>query len=139
MKTFIILKPDAVFRGLVGKILSRFEQAGMKIFRMEMRFKNQTWFKQHYHNLIVSSLKCDYLEDMASFMVNNPLIGVVSDGDIDKMRLMVGATNCFKAAPGTIRGDFGRINKYCNLVHASDSKEAVDREIELFFRRDNDS
>ena len=137
MKTFIILKPDAVYSGLIGKILTRFEQANMDIIRVEMRYKNQFWFNRHYYHLI-GKLKPGYLIEMSDFMVNQPLIGVILEGDVDKVRLMVGATNCLEAAPGTIRGDFGGY-KYCNLIHASDSAETVDREIQLFFRSDNDS
>ncbi len=137
MKTFVIIKPDAVYRRLVGEILSRFEQAGMPIFRIETRRKNEKWFNRQYYHLI-GRLSPDYFEEMAAFMVNHPLIGVILKGDINKVRLMVGATNCFEAAPGTIRGDFGNTNDYCNLIHASDSEEAVGEEIQLFFRSDND-
>ena len=138
MKTFIIIKPDAIYRGLVGRILSRFERVGMFIFRMEMRVKSQKWFNDHYRDLI-GKLSPSYFREMENFMVDQPLIGVILEGSIDKVRLMVGATDCTKAAPGTIRGDFGTANNYCNLIHASDSEEAVSKEIQLFFRRDNDN
>ena len=138
MKTFIIIKPDAVYRNLVGKILSRFEQAGTFIFKIEMRFKGEEWFYEHYEHLI-RQLPPDYFEEMIKDTVNCPLIGVILGSDIGKVHLMIGATNCLEAAPGTIRGDFGRNDNYCNLIHASDSEEAVDKEIQLFFRSDNDS
>ncbi len=137
MKTFIIIKPDAVYRNLVGKILSRFEQAGTFIFKIEMRFKGEEWFYEHYNHLI-RQLPPDYFEEMIKDTVNCPLIGVILEGDIDRVKLMIGATNCLEAAPGTIRGDFGRTADYHNLIHASDSEESVEKEKALFFRRDND-
>ena len=137
MNTFIIIKPDAIFRGLTGEILSRFEQAGMRIIKIEQRHKDEKWFDWQYYHLI-GKLSSNYLNEMADFVVDHPLIGVILDGDIDKVRLMVGATNCLEATPGTIRGDFGYENNYCNLIHASDSKESVEKETNLFFRSDND-
>ncbi len=137
MKTFVILKPDAIYRCLVGKILSQFEQVGMRIFRIEKRHKDEKWFNRQYYHLI-GKLHPAYLKNMAAFMVDQPLIGVILLGDIAKVRLMIGATNCLEAAPGTIRGDFGRNSDYENLIHASDSEEAVNKEIQLFFRSDND-
>ncbi len=137
MHTFIIIKPDAKRRGLIGKILTRFEQADIRISDIERRYKSEKWFNQHYHHLI-EVLSPEYLDRMAVFMINQPLTGVILMGNIYKVRLMVGATNCLEAAPGTIRGDFGLTSDYCNLIHASDSKKAVEKEIDLFFRSDND-
>ncbi len=137
MKTFIIIKPDAISRGLVGKILSRFERVGMEILKIEMHHKNMDWFHAHYDNLI-GKLNYNYLDEMVKNTIGHPLIGIILEGSIDKVRLMVGTTHCIMAAPGTIRGDYGIKGNYQNLIHAADSEERADTEIDLFFRSDND-
>ena len=133
MKTFIILKPDAIYRGLVGEILLRFERLNMHIQRIEKQYKDKVWFRQHYSHLL--GLDPDYLEPMEVWMTTNPLIGVILSGDPAKAKKIVGVT--IAAAPGTIRGDFSRGHGYYNLVHAADPSE-VDREIKLFFGDNNE-
>ena len=125
MSTFIIIKPDAFYCGLVGKIISRFEQNNFTILRIEKRYKNKKWFYQHYQHLIG---KMDLLK-MEEFMTG-PLIGIILKGDIKKAREIVGSV--INPAFGTIRYNFNAIG-YRNLIHASDTPEAVEREIGLFF------
>lgn len=138
-KTFVIIKPDAIRRGLVGSIISRFEQERLTIDRIGKRFKNVEWFNTHYEDvlkLLRNQLRNEaYLTGFMVFTVNAPLIGIILNGKsvIERVRKMVGATNALEAAPFTIRGDFGQHSDYRNLIHAADSKEAVEKEIKLFF------
>ena len=127
-KTFIIIKPDAYYRGMLGKIISRFEDKGFPILKIELRRKNWFWCYQQY-----SHLPDDILRDVTFFMVGQPLIGIVLHAPIDVVRNMIGETNSLCATPGTIRGDYGSTPVSRNLIHASDSKEAMIHEMELFY------
>ncbi len=135
--TFVIIKPDALERGLLGQIITRFEDMGLYIVRIEKRTKNKVWCRSHYKDINIVEMY-DRLENC---MCSAPLIGIVLMGDcaIVRVRRMLGATDARMAVPGTIRGDFGRYSGPHNLVHASDSPEAVLRETELFFDVDTDA
>ena len=135
-QTFIIIKPDAIRRGLVGKIISRFEDMGLAIERIEERCKNESWCHQHYCKINDESI----YNHIRAFMVNYPLIGIVLIGDnaVERVRKRIGSTNALQAAPGTIRGDWGKYGGPFNLVHASDSLKNSNREIELYFNRETD-
>ncbi len=139
MRTFVIIKPDAIARGLVGKIISRFEQRSMFFEFVAIRIKDAVWCKQQYNKVLLACesgrLDMQIYERLEDFMVGSPLLGIILGGDsvIDRVRYMIGPTNCLDAFPGTIRGDFGEESGCHNLVHSSDSEEAVDREIKLFF------
>ena len=131
-KTFVIIKPDAISRGLIGRIISRFEDKFLRIVALEQKQKDEIWCRKHYEG-IVSSVYCKLEE----FMLKSPIIGIVLQGPdaIDTVRRMVGSTNSLKAAPGTIRGDWGTHPIRYNIVHAADSAAAVEHEIKLFFGR----
>jgi nucleoside-diphosphate kinase len=129
-QTFIILKPDCIERGLIGKIINRFEDKFLRIIRMEMRWKNSDWCKKHYGHL-----ENEVYKDQEEFMLCAPTIGIVLMGPdaVSVVRWMVGCTDSNEATPGTIRGQYGTNPVRYNLVHASDSIEAAEDEIEWYF------
>ena len=130
-RTFIICKPDAVERGLVGQILSRFETKGFSIVAAEMRTLDTDTLARHYEEHIGKP----FFDDLVSFMSRGPaLVAVLEgpEGTWETVREMMGATNPMKSAAGTIRGDFG--TRYTeNLIHGSDSAASATREIGIFF------
>ena len=128
--TLIILKPDAVQRGLMGRIISRFEDKGLQVVGAKMMLISPELAARHYE---VHQGKPFY-EKLVKFMTSSPVLVLVlrGVGAIDISRKLMGATFGSKADPGTIRGDFGVSNSF-NLVHGSDSTEAAEREISLFF------
>jgi nucleoside-diphosphate kinase len=129
-RTLVLIKPDAVRRGLVGEILGRFERKGLAIEAMVLRTMDATLADQHY----VEHVDKAFYPPLKEFMTNGSLVAAVVAGDqaIDVVRALVGATDGRKAAAGTIRGDFSLSNRE-NLVHASDSADSAKREIELWF------
>lgn len=138
-EVFIIIKPDAISRELVDDIVRRFQQIG-HIEWVTGRFKNKIWCQQHYVHIFNDLSLSDIYTTLENFMVGKLLIGFILWGDncIKRAREMAGATK--NAVPGTIRADFGlKICPTCyNLVHVSDSPEAVQREIQLFLDRSTD-
>jgi len=135
MKTFVIIKPDAIERKLVGEIIRRFEQKNLSIVRMETRCKNREWCVAHYHQFNNDYTPPGILEGLCDMMTNIPLIGIVLEGEgaANVVRRMVGDTDSVMAAPGTIRGDFGTRPIRNNLVHAADSATVGKREAVQFF------
>lgn len=135
MRTFIIIKPDAIHRGLIGKIISRFEDACFEISGIRLLHQDKAWFAAMYPHLKDTFVRLP----MQDFMLSRPLVGIVLNGydAVTRVRLMVGRTDSTQAKPGTIRGDYGNSPIRFNCVHASDSQEAVSQEIALFFG-DND-
>jgi nucleoside-diphosphate kinase len=132
-QTLVLLKPDAVERGLVGAIVSRFEAKGLRIARMELRSLDAGVLARHYEEHVSKP----FYPDLVTFMSRGPVVAMVVDGPADTwevVRSMMGATNPVKAAPGTIRGDLG-LEMTENLVHGSDSAESAAREIAIFFPR----
>jgi len=130
-RTFVICKPDAVERGLVGQILTRFEQKGLKVVAAELRQLDEATLDQHYEEHVGKG----FYNDLKAFMSRSPAMVMVLEGPDDVyaiVRTMMGATNPAESAPGTIRGDFGTIMTE-NLVHGSDSNESAAREIGIFF------
>ena len=130
-RTFVILKPDAVERGLVGEILGRFERKGLSIVALEHRQLDEKILGKHY----AEHKGKGFYGELVSFMSRGPVITIVLEGPQDTWqvaRTMMGATNALLAAPGTIRGDLGR-ELPANLIHGSDSAESAAREIALFF------
>jgi nucleoside-diphosphate kinase len=125
------LKPDAVERGLVGNILTRFETKGLKIVAMQLRTLDAATLARHYEEHVGKG----FYADLVAFMGRNPVVALVLEGPDDTweiVRAMMGATNPRSAAPGTIRGDLGTLFTE-NLVHGSDSAESAAREIQIFF------
>ena len=130
-RTLVLLKPDAVERQLVGAILSRFEQKGLRLVAMELRKLDAGTLERHYEE---HKGKGFYAE-LVAFMSRSPVVALVVEGPEDTweiVRGMMGTTNPRSAAPGTIRGDYGTIFTE-NLVHGSDSAASAAREIGIFF------
>ena len=131
MKTLILLKPDAVEKGICGKVITRLEEAGFKIRGCKMIHLDPKILRDHYAHI---AEKPFYLE-VEKFMKSVPVIALVLEGDdiIAKVRDMLGVTDSRKAAPGTLRAEFG-VDQMVNVAHASDSPEAATKEIERFFK-----
>jgi len=132
-QTLIIIKPDAVQRGLIGDIISRFENRGLKIIAMKMIQISNELARRHY---AVHEGKYFYPE-LIRFITSSPSICMVIEGPgaIEIVRATIGATDPAEAMAGTIRADFGmRTNR--NLIHASDGEETAQKEIALFFNED---
>lgn len=129
-RTLLLLKPDAVRRGLVGTILSRFEAKGLSIVAMEMRTIDAAKADEHY----AEHVERDFYPPLREFVTSGPLVACVLEGEqaVEVVRAINGATDGRKAAPGTIRGDFSLSNRE-NLVHGSDSLESAEREIKMWF------
>jgi len=130
-RTFVICKPDAVERGLVGEIVSRFERKGLKIVAMELRSLDTEILARHY----AEHVEKPFYPELVEFMSRGPVVTLVLEGPEDTFQVvrdMMGTTNPRKAAPGTIRGDLGILFTE-NLVHGSDSAESAAREIGIFF------
>jgi nucleoside-diphosphate kinase len=129
--TLIILKPDAVQRGLMGRIISRFEEKGLAIVGCKLMQISQQLAATHYE----AHKERPFYKGLVGFMTSSPVLvmAVRGNGAITIARNMMGATFGSKAAPGTIRGDFGVSNSF-NLIHGSDSPEAAERELKLFFK-----
>ncbi|MFV1977421.1 MAG: nucleoside-diphosphate kinase [Candidatus Scalindua sp.] len=129
-KTLVIIKPDAVQRRLIGKIINRFEEKGLEIIGLKLTVISEELAKEHYS---VHDGK-DYYEKLVTFMTSGPVVMLVLRGKkaIDVTRKLMGSTFGYEAAPGTIRGDYA-ISKRFNLLHGSDSVESAEREISLFF------
>ena len=129
-RTLVILKPDAVRRGLVGEILSRFEAKGLVIVAMEHRTIDGALADEHY----AEHVERDFYPPLRAFVTSVTLVAMVLEGDeaVEVVRALNGATDGRKAAPGTIRGDLSLSNRE-NLVHGSDSPESAKREIEIWF------
>ncbi|GIF65282.1 nucleoside diphosphate kinase [Asanoa ishikariensis] len=129
-RTLVLIKPDAVHRGLVGEILSRFERKGLTIEAMVSRQMDAELADAHY----AEHVEKPFYPPLKEFMTSAPLVALILSGDtaIEVVRTLVGATDARKAAAGTIRGDLALSNRE-NLVHASDSPESSKREIALWF------
>ena len=129
-RTLVLIKPDAVARGLVGAVLSRYETKGLRIVAMEHRAIDAEMADAHY----AEHVEQPWYPPLRAFATSGPLVSLVLEGDeaIDVVRTLNGVTDGRKAAPGTVRGDFSLSNRE-NLVHASDSEESAAREIALWF------
>ena len=130
-RTLVLLKPDAVERGLVGQILSRFEQKNLKIVALDLRQLDEATLARHYEEHVGKG----FYGELVQFMSRGPVVALVVEGPEDTWEVgrgMMGATNPRKAAPGTIRGDLGILFTE-NLVHGSDSLASAEREIGIFF------
>ena len=129
-RSFVLLKPDTVRRGLVGEVLSRFESKGLTLVALELRTIDASLADQHY----AEHVDRDFYPPLRTFVTSGPLLAAVLEGDeaVEVVRALNGATDGRKAAPGTVRGDLGLSNRE-NLVHGSDSPESAEREIALWF------
>jgi nucleoside-diphosphate kinase len=129
-RTLVLIKPDAVRRGLIGEILGRFERKGLVLEAMVLREMDADLADRHY----AEHVEKPFYPPLKAFMTGGPLVAVILAGEaaIDVVRALVGATDGRKAAAGTIRGDFSLSNRE-NLVHASDSPDSAKRELALWF------
>jgi len=132
-RTLILIKPDGVRRGLIGEIISRFERKGFKIVSLKMVKMSRAEAEEFY------SVHRDkhFFHDLVSFITSGPVVAMIIEGDsaIEVARIMLGATDGKRAAPGTIRGDYS-LSIQENVVHASDSRESFEREYKIVFRDD---
>jgi nucleoside-diphosphate kinase len=129
-RSLVLIKPDAIQRGLAGEIISRLEKKGLKIVAMKMLHMDKNLAQRHY---AIHKGKA-FFEDLVKFITSGPVIAIVFQGKnaVEVIRQMMGETDPAKAQPGTIRGDFG-IDIGHNLIHGSDSLENASKEIDLFF------
>ena len=130
-KTLVFIKPDGVQRGLVGTVLARFEQRGIRIERLELKQLTESEVDAHYQE----HLERDFYPHLKKYIMSGPIVIMVLSADniISIVRKMVGATNSAEAEPGTIRGDYA-LNTQNNIIHASDSEASAKREIANFFK-----
>ncbi|HEY4442548.1 MAG TPA: nucleoside-diphosphate kinase [Candidatus Elarobacter sp.] len=132
-RTLILAKADAVVRGLVGEILARFERRGYTILGLKLMQVTTEQAKRHY----AEHDGKPFFAGLVDYITATPIVAMVIEGEdaIEACRTTIGATNPIKAAPGTIRGDYGQtIGR--NLVHGSDSPDSAAREVPIFFRDD---
>jgi nucleoside-diphosphate kinase len=130
-RTLVLLKPDAVERGLVGEILGRFEAKNLKIVALDLRSLDADTLARHYEEHVGKG----FYADLVQFMSRGPVVALALEGPENTwevVRTMRGATNPRNAAPGTIRGDLGILFTE-NLVHGSDSLASAERELGIFF------
>jgi nucleoside-diphosphate kinase len=130
-RTLVLLKPDAVKRGLVGEIIRRIERkANWTITALELRTLDREVLEQHY----AEHAGKPFYEPLVEFMSSGPVVSLVVEGErvIEGVRALAGPTDPIAAPSGSIRGDFGTITRE-NLIHASDSEESAEREIKIFF------
>jgi nucleoside-diphosphate kinase len=129
-RTFAMVKPDGVQRGLVGKIVQRFEERGLKICAVKMMRIQRELAERHYEE----HKDKGFYEPLLSYITSGPVVCIVLEGEnaVAAVRAMMGKTNPQDAGPGTIRGDYSQVTGR-NIVHGSDSAESAKREIKLFF------
>lgn len=132
-KTFIMVKPDGVQRGLVGEIVKRFEEKGFKLAGAKFMQVSEELAKEHYGEHV----ERPFFGELVEFITSGPVFAMVWQGEnvITTARNMIGATNPEEATPGSIRGDFA-VTVGKNIIHGSDSDESAQREINLFFNED---
>ena len=133
-RTFIMIKPDGVQRGLVGPIISRFETKGFKLVGMKLTAPGKEMFEKHYSDLSSKG----FFAGLVAYASSGPVVAMVWEGHnvVATGRKMLGATRPDDSAPGTIRGDFC-IDVGRNVIHGSDSVESANKEIELWFGKEN--
>ena len=129
-RTFVMVKPDGVMRGLVGEIISRFEGRGFKVSAMKMMRIPRELAERHYEEHVDKP----FFESLVSYITSGPVVCMVLEGEnaVSTVRTMMGKTNPQDAMPGTIRADMAQVTGR-NIVHGSDSPESARREIALFF------
>ena len=132
-KTFIMIKPDGIQRSLVGGIISKFENKGLKIIALKMITLSRPKAEEHYEEHKGKT----FYDPLINFITSGPVIQFVLEGQnaISIVRKLIGATNPAEAEPGTIRGDYVLCTTF-NVIHASDSPQSAAREISLFFNED---
>ncbi len=129
-RTFLMVKPDGVQRGIIGRIISRFEDKGFKLVAGKLVQVTQDQAKRHY----AEHEGKPFFDSLVSFITSGPVFAMVWEGDdiVTLSRLVIGKTKVTEALPGTIRGDFAAHTPF-NLIHGSDGPESAEREIANFF------
>lgn len=129
-QTLVLIKPDAVRRGLIGEILRRYEAKGLSVVAMELRRVEADFADRHYAEHVGKG----WYPQLRDFITSGPLVALVLAGEraVEAVRALNGATDGVAAAPGSIRGDLCA-SKQANVVHASDSPESATREVALWF------
>lgn len=129
-RTFVIIKPDGVKRGLIGEIISRYERKGLKVVECKMLHADRSTLEKHY----IEHIGKPFYEELISYMMQGSILAMIVEGNnaIKLVRKINGKTNPVEAEPGTIRGDFANTMTE-NIVHASDSAESAEREISIWF------
>ena len=132
-RTLVLLKPDAVQRGLVGELISRIERRGLKLVAMKLLEVDEALAHRHYAEHVGKP----FFNGLVQFITSSPLVALVVEGveAIDAVRALMGNTSPLGSAPGTMRGDLA-VSIGLNLVHGSDSVESAQREVALFFSED---
>ena len=132
-RTLVIIKPDALNRGLIGEVIHRFERKGIKIVGMKMVHLSDKILEEHYAHLVTKP----FFKSIREFMKSAPSVVMVLEGRkaVDVVRKLAGVTEGTEAMPGTIRGDFS-LSIQNTIIHASDSIEASGKEIKRFFKED---
>ncbi len=132
-RTTVLIKPDGLQRGLIGEIIDRFEQKGLKLVGLKMTYMSDSmldkWYEEHKDK--------DFFKDLKEFMGSMPIVAMVWQGidAVPVVRKLVGTTLGREAEAGSIRGDYGMSQQF-NLIHASSSDEAAEKEIEVVFDED---
>ena len=129
-RILVLLKPDAVQRGVCGEIIGRLEKRGLKLIAMKMLIMDRDLARKHY----AAHVDKAFFEGLIDFITSGPLVALVAEGRnaIESVRSTMGATDPLHASPGTIRGDYAQ-SVGQNLIHGSDSQKAAEAEINLFF------
>lgn len=142
-RTLVLIKPDGVKRGLVGELIQRFEKRGIKIIGLKMIWVDRDFSKKHYSALIEKP----FYKGLEEYIIESPVVAIVFEGihAIELVRKLVGSTEPRTALPGTIRGDYAH-HSYAyadkkgtsvkNLIHASGNKEDAEKEIKLWFKKE---
>jgi nucleoside-diphosphate kinase len=131
-RTFVMLKPDAVKKGVIGNVTSRLEGKGLKIVGMKMLQLNEKICREHYAH----HAEKPFFKGLVEFMCSTPVVCMILEGEdaVETVRALAGPTDSKKAPKGTIRGDFGT-DVQANIIHASDSRETAESEIKRFFKK----
>lgn len=129
-RTFVMVKPDGYARGLVGRIMARFEEKGFRLVDAKVMRLSREHAEQHYEHLRTKV----FFDELVDFIVSGPIFAMIWEGKdaVKNARALIGATNPSDALAGTIRGDFA-IDVASNIIHGSDSDDSAQREIKLFF------
>lgn len=132
-RTLVLIKPDGIQRGWVGEVIKRFEQKGLKLIGIKMMTLDEAVLRSHYAHIAEKP----FYPGVEKFMKSTPVVAMCWEGldAVETIRLLCGITKARQAAPGTIRGDLA-MSVACNVVHASDSFDAAEKEVKRFFKSD---
>lgn len=132
-KTLVLIKPDGIQRGLIGRVITRFESKGLKVIGVKMMNLDEALLREHYAHIAEKP----FFPGVAKFMSSSPVIALCLEGleVVNAVRMLCGITKAREAEAGSIRGDMA-MSVSCNVVHASDSIETAEKEVPRFFKED---